>query len=186
MPCRPRADGRTPDAGKPRGGARHALERDHEYLLRGDVFTKDAIHEWLDFKRNKELNPIRMRPTPYEFYLYFDIDRHQGDAGGDHAGARRARDVAAGAVRSGDHALDARAVAGVARHGGVAVLLQLGAAVAQRDEAVGLRGAEGGAARERRGAAAVTQEAAVGEGPASLRPASRAVSEPSGLKLEGG
>jgi glutamine synthetase len=42
-------------------------------LLRGDVFTKDAIHEWLDFKRTKELNPIRMRPTPYEFYLYFDI-----------------------------------------------------------------------------------------------------------------
>jgi glutamine synthetase len=49
------------------------LERDHEYLLRGDVFTKDAIHEWLDFKRSKELNPIRMRPTPYEFFLYFDI-----------------------------------------------------------------------------------------------------------------
>src|SRR5580700_2606688 len=49
------------------------LERDHEFLIRGDVFTKDAIHEWLDFKRNKELNPIRMRPTPYEFYLYYDI-----------------------------------------------------------------------------------------------------------------
>jgi glutamine synthetase len=49
------------------------LERDHEFLLRGDVFTKDAIHEWLEFKRTKELNPIRMRPTPYEFYLYFDI-----------------------------------------------------------------------------------------------------------------
>jgi glutamine synthetase len=49
------------------------LERDHEFLLRGGVFTKDAIAEWLDFKRKKELNPIRMRPTPYEFYLYFDI-----------------------------------------------------------------------------------------------------------------
>ena len=49
------------------------LERDHEFLLRGDVFTKDALHEWLEFKRNKELNPIRMRPTPYEFFLYFDI-----------------------------------------------------------------------------------------------------------------
>jgi glutamine synthetase len=48
------------------------LERDHEFLLRGDVFTKDAIEEWLDFKRTKELNPIRMRPTPHEFYLYFD------------------------------------------------------------------------------------------------------------------
>jgi glutamine synthetase len=50
-----------------------ALEKDHEYLLRGDVFTKDALHEWLEFKRNKELNPVRMRPTPYEFYLYYDI-----------------------------------------------------------------------------------------------------------------
>ncbi|MDP9034879.1 MAG: type I glutamate--ammonia ligase [Myxococcota bacterium] len=49
------------------------LERDHEFLLRGDVFTKDAIHEWLEFKRNKELNPVRMRPTPYEFFLYYDI-----------------------------------------------------------------------------------------------------------------
>ena len=48
------------------------LETDHEFLLRGDVFTKDVIEEWLDFKRTKELNPIRMRPTPHEFYLYFD------------------------------------------------------------------------------------------------------------------
>ena len=48
------------------------LERDHEFLLRGDVFTKDVIEEWLDFKRTKELNPIRMRPTPHEFVLYFD------------------------------------------------------------------------------------------------------------------
>jgi len=50
-----------------------ALEKDHEFLLRGDVFTKDALHEWLDYKRTKELNPIRMRPTPHEFFLYFDI-----------------------------------------------------------------------------------------------------------------
>ena len=50
-----------------------AVEKDHEFLVKGDVFTKDAIHEWLEFKRNKELNPIRMRPTPHEFYLYFDI-----------------------------------------------------------------------------------------------------------------
>jgi glutamine synthetase len=50
-----------------------SLERDHEFLLRGDVFTKDAIFEWLDYKRTKELNPIRMRPTPHEFFLYFDI-----------------------------------------------------------------------------------------------------------------
>ncbi|MBK6694527.1 MAG: type I glutamate--ammonia ligase [Myxococcales bacterium] len=50
-----------------------ALERDHEFLLRGDVFTRDAVHEWLDYKRTKELNPIRMRPTPHEFFLYYDI-----------------------------------------------------------------------------------------------------------------
>jgi glutamine synthetase len=50
-----------------------ALESDHEFLLRGDVFTKDAISEWLDYKRTKELNPIRMRPTPHEFSLYYDI-----------------------------------------------------------------------------------------------------------------
>jgi glutamine synthetase len=50
-----------------------SLEKNHEFLLRGDVFTKDAIHEWLDFKRTKELNPIRMRPTPHEFFLYYDI-----------------------------------------------------------------------------------------------------------------
>ncbi len=49
------------------------LERDHEFLLRGDVFTKDLIHEWLDFKRSKELAPIRMRPTPHEFVLYYDV-----------------------------------------------------------------------------------------------------------------
>ncbi|MBX3229182.1 MAG: type I glutamate--ammonia ligase [Labilithrix sp.] len=50
-----------------------ALEKDHEFLLKGDVFTKDAVFEWLDYKRTKELNPIRMRPTPHEFALYFDI-----------------------------------------------------------------------------------------------------------------
>jgi len=50
-----------------------ALEADHEYLLRGGVFTKDVIEEWLDYKRTRELNPIRMRPTPHEFTLYYDI-----------------------------------------------------------------------------------------------------------------
>ena len=61
---------------KPAGSiveALDAMEQDHEFLLKGDVFTKDAIFEWLDYKRTKELNPIRMRPTPHEFFLYFDI-----------------------------------------------------------------------------------------------------------------
>ena len=50
-----------------------ALERDHAYLLRGDVFTKDVIETWLEYKRLKEVDAIRLRPHPYEFALYFDI-----------------------------------------------------------------------------------------------------------------
>jgi glutamine synthetase len=48
-----------------------ALERDHEYLLKGNVFTQDVIDAWLDYKR-AELPKISMRPHPYEFHLYFD------------------------------------------------------------------------------------------------------------------
>ena len=50
-----------------------ALERDHKFLLKGDVFTEDAIRMWLDYKRENELDPISTRPNPYEFVLYFDI-----------------------------------------------------------------------------------------------------------------
>ena len=53
--------------------ALNALERDHEFLLKGDVFTRDVIDVWLEYKREKELNEISIRPHPYEFYLYFDI-----------------------------------------------------------------------------------------------------------------
>ncbi len=49
-----------------------ALERDHEFLLRGGVFTQDLIDTWLEYKRTRELDPIRLRPHPYEFFLYFD------------------------------------------------------------------------------------------------------------------
>jgi len=49
-----------------------ALEQDHEYLLRGGVFTKDVIETWIEWKREKELKPLAMRPHPYEFYLYYD------------------------------------------------------------------------------------------------------------------
>jgi glutamine synthetase len=48
------------------------LESDHEYLLRGDVFTKDVIEVWLEYKY-REVDAVRLRPHPYEFYLYFDI-----------------------------------------------------------------------------------------------------------------
>ena len=49
-----------------------ALEEDHAFLLAGDVFTEDLIQTWIDWKREKELDPIRLRPHPYEFSLYYD------------------------------------------------------------------------------------------------------------------
>ena len=50
-----------------------ALENDHEFLLRGDVFTQDAIDVWIDYKRKREVDPVRLRPHPYEFVLYYDV-----------------------------------------------------------------------------------------------------------------
>ena len=50
-----------------------ALEKDHDYLLKGGVFTPDVIETWLEYKRTKEVDALRLRPHPYEFYLYFDI-----------------------------------------------------------------------------------------------------------------
>jgi glutamine synthetase len=49
------------------------LEKDHEFLLQGDVFTKDVISTWIDIKRSKEIDAIRLRPHPYEFFLYYDV-----------------------------------------------------------------------------------------------------------------
>jgi glutamine synthetase len=49
-----------------------ALEADHDWLLKGDVFTKDVIDMWLSYKREAEVDAVRMRPTPTEFALYFD------------------------------------------------------------------------------------------------------------------
>jgi len=49
-----------------------ALERDSDFLLRGDVFTEDVIATWIRFKREKEIDPMRLRPHPYEFCLYYD------------------------------------------------------------------------------------------------------------------
>jgi len=50
-----------------------ALEADHEFLLKGGVFTEDLIEEWVSFKRERELEPVALRPHPYEFHLYYDI-----------------------------------------------------------------------------------------------------------------
>lgn len=50
-----------------------ALEADHEFLLRGDVFTKDVIETWIDYKREEEVKALSLRPHPYEFVMYYDI-----------------------------------------------------------------------------------------------------------------
>ena len=55
------------------GEALDCLERDHEFLLQGDVFTKDVITEWINFKRETEVNVFALRPTPLEYELYFSI-----------------------------------------------------------------------------------------------------------------
>jgi glutamine synthetase len=49
------------------------LEADHEYLLDGGVFTPDLIETWIAYKRSSEIDPIRLRPHPHEFELYFDV-----------------------------------------------------------------------------------------------------------------
>jgi glutamine synthetase len=49
-----------------------ALEADHDFLLKGDVFTKDLLEAYIAYKRQVEVDPIRIRPTPYEFTLYYD------------------------------------------------------------------------------------------------------------------
>ena len=49
------------------------LRKDHEFLLKGDVFTKDVIDTWIEYKMENEVNPMRLRPVPYEFNLYYDI-----------------------------------------------------------------------------------------------------------------
>jgi len=51
----------------------NALEADHEYLLKGGVFTQDVLDVWIEYKRTNEIDALRLRPHPYEFYMYFDI-----------------------------------------------------------------------------------------------------------------
>ena len=53
--------------------ALEALEEDHEFLLKGDVFTQDVVDTWMAYKREKEVDALRLRPHPYEFMLYYDI-----------------------------------------------------------------------------------------------------------------
>ena len=50
-----------------------ALEANYEFLLQGDVFTPDLLEAYIGYKREAEVDPMRMRPHPYEFTLYYDI-----------------------------------------------------------------------------------------------------------------
>jgi glutamine synthetase len=50
-----------------------ALENDHQFLLKGDAFTEELIATYVDYKRSKEVDAVRLRPHPHEFMLYYDI-----------------------------------------------------------------------------------------------------------------
>lgn len=52
--------------------ALQALAEDHDYLTRGDVFTKDVIETWINYKMDREVKPMALRPHPYEFEMYYD------------------------------------------------------------------------------------------------------------------
>ncbi|TVR34628.1 MAG: type I glutamate--ammonia ligase [Spirochaetaceae bacterium] len=54
-------------------GALEELERDHDFLLKGDVFTPDVIETWIDYKLTNEVQALDLRPHPWEFALYYDI-----------------------------------------------------------------------------------------------------------------
>ena len=55
------------------GAALKALEEDHEFLTKGDVFTEDVIQTWINYKISKEIKPMALQPHPYEFALYYDV-----------------------------------------------------------------------------------------------------------------
>jgi glutamine synthetase len=52
--------------------ALNALENDHDFLLKGDVFTEDVIQTWIQYKIEREVLPMAQRPHPFEFFLYYD------------------------------------------------------------------------------------------------------------------
>jgi glutamine synthetase len=60
----------TPDS---LSGALDALQEDHDFLLQGDVFTKDVIDTWIGYKREHEVDALRTRPHPFEFCMYYDV-----------------------------------------------------------------------------------------------------------------
>lgn len=64
---------RVPKAPGTLDEALDALEKDHKFLVEGNVFTQDVIDTYLSYKRSREIDEIRLRPHPYEFFLYYDI-----------------------------------------------------------------------------------------------------------------
>ncbi len=52
--------------------ALEALEKDHAFLTDSGVFSEDLIQTWIKYKLDNEVNPMRLRPHPYEFALYYD------------------------------------------------------------------------------------------------------------------
>jgi glutamine synthetase len=64
---------RVPKAPGTLDEALDALEKDHKFLVEGNVFTQDVIDTYLSYKRSHEIDEIRLRPHPYEFFLYYDI-----------------------------------------------------------------------------------------------------------------
>ena len=49
------------------------LEKDHQFLLKGGVFSEDFLEAWVSYKRSREIDPLRLRPHPYEFFMYYDV-----------------------------------------------------------------------------------------------------------------
>jgi glutamine synthetase len=64
---------KVPQAPASLAEALRALEADHDYLLKGDVFTQDVIETWIDYKMTREVQALALRPHPWEFALYYDI-----------------------------------------------------------------------------------------------------------------
>jgi glutamine synthetase len=69
----PEERARVPSAPGSLDEALDALEGDHAFLLKGDVFTRDVVETYIAYKRAREIDEIRLRPHPYEFLLYYDV-----------------------------------------------------------------------------------------------------------------
>ena len=50
-----------------------ALARDCQFLMKGDVFTEELLSTYIDYKREKEVDALRLRPHPFEFQMYYDV-----------------------------------------------------------------------------------------------------------------